>query len=157
MTCKYVSFLGIVACSLFGMTVVLNAEQNGLVNRVGKMLPADAAPLERQVYRYMAREPETLDVSVALARAENSEFLFERLLLFDQNNDLIPGAAERWDVSEDGLTWAFHIRPDSRWSDGRPVSAQDFEYTFRRLLDPSVLRNRKYLPATKLYNGNNSS
>ncbi len=138
MTCKYVSFLGIVACSVFGMAVVLNAEQNGLVNRVGKRLPADAAPLERQVYRYMAREPETLDVSVALGRAENSEFLFERLLLFDQNNDLIPGAAERWEVSEDGLTWTFHIRPDSRWSDGRPVTAQDFEYTFRRLLDPSV-------------------
>ncbi|MDP6051903.1 MAG: peptide ABC transporter substrate-binding protein [Candidatus Latescibacteria bacterium] len=138
MTCKHVSFLGIVACSLFGMTVVLNAEQNGLVNRVGKRLPADAAPLERQVYRYMAREPETLDVSVALGRAENSEFLFERLLLFDQNNDLIPGAAERWEVSEDGLTWTFHIRPDSRWSDGRPVTARDFEYTFRRLLDPSV-------------------
>ncbi|HCQ03921.1 MAG TPA: peptide ABC transporter substrate-binding protein, partial [Candidatus Latescibacteria bacterium] len=95
-------------------------------------------PLEQQVYRYMAREPETLDVSVALDRAENSEFLFERLLLFDQNNDLIPGAAERWDVSEDGLTWTFHIRPNSRWSDGRPVTAQDFEYTFRRLLDPSV-------------------
>jgi oligopeptide transport system substrate-binding protein len=134
---RTMALLLIVLMTSFGITMVLRAAQVGLVNSVGKVLPADAAPLEQQVFRYMAPEPETLDISVALGRAEYSEFLFERLLLFDQNNDLIPGAAERWGVSEDGLTWTFYIRPDSHWSDGRPVSAHDFEYTFRRLLDPA--------------------
>jgi ABC-type oligopeptide transport system substrate-binding subunit len=126
-----------VALALTVWTAFTLHAQQRLVNRAGKVLPPDAAPLDRQVYRYMAPEPETLDISVALGRAEFSEFLFERLLLFDQNNDLVPGAAERWEVSKDGLTWAFHLRPGSRWSDGRPVTAQDFEYTFKRLLDPA--------------------
>lgn len=142
---RYICLILIMAVSTFLVTVALHAEQQRLVNSVGKTLPADAAPLDRQIYRYMAPEPETLDISVSLGRAENSEFLFERLLLFDQNNDLIPGAAERWQVSEDGLTWSFHIRPDSRWSDGRPVTAHDFEYTFRRLLHPDSANRLAFL------------
>jgi len=47
-----------------------------------------------------------------------------------------PGVAESWDVSEDGLTYTFHLR-DSKWSDGSPVTAQDFEYGIIRLLDPA--------------------
>jgi oligopeptide transport system substrate-binding protein len=51
--------------------------------------------------------------------------------------ETIPGAAESWDVSEDGLTITFHLR-DSKWSDGKPVTAQDFEFAFLRLLDPKT-------------------
>jgi oligopeptide transport system substrate-binding protein len=49
----------------------------------------------------------------------------------------IPGAAESWDVSEDGLTITFHLR-ESKWSDGAPVTAHDFEFAFLRLLDPKT-------------------
>ncbi len=47
----------------------------------------------------------------------------------------IPGAATRWETSKDGRTWTFHIR-DHLWSDGRPVTAQDFVFAWQRLLDP---------------------
>jgi len=48
-----------------------------------------------------------------------------------------PGMAESWDISEDGLTYTFHIR-DAKWSDGKPVTAQDFEYSFKRLINPET-------------------
>ena len=49
----------------------------------------------------------------------------------------IPGAATHWDVSPDGLTWTFHLRGDV-WSDGAPVTSQDFSFAWRRELDPKT-------------------
>lgn len=48
-----------------------------------------------------------------------------------------PGMAEKWEISEDGLTYTFHLR-DAQWSDGKPVRAQDFEYSIIRLLNPAT-------------------
>lgn len=99
-------------------------------------LPADAASPERQVFRYFSNEPSSLDVSVALYESLGSAFLFERLCMIDENEELIPGAADRWERSPDGKTWTFHLHPEARWSDGTPVTAHDFEYTYKRLLHP---------------------
>ena len=49
----------------------------------------------------------------------------------------IPGVASKWETSEDGRTITFHLR-DSKWSDGKPVTAHDFEYTIKRLIDPKT-------------------
>jgi oligopeptide transport system substrate-binding protein len=49
-----------------------------------------------------------------------------------------PGAAESWTVSPDGLTYTFRLRPELRWSDGTPLTAEDFVYSYRRLLDPAT-------------------
>lgn len=103
-------------------------------NSIGKPLPPDAAPLEFQTYRFMRDEPRSLDVSVNLYVGQWNEFLFETLVSKDENGDLIPAAADRWEVSPDGKTWTFHLRKTGRWSDGRPVTAHDFVYTFRRSL-----------------------
>lgn len=48
-----------------------------------------------------------------------------------------PGIAEKWDVSEDGKTYTFHLRKDAKWSDGSGVTAKDFEYSWRRMCDPN--------------------
>lgn len=50
----------------------------------------------------------------------------------------VPGVAERWEISDDGLRYTFYLRPDARWSDGSPVTADDFAYSFRRTLDPTT-------------------
>lgn len=99
-------------------------------------LPANAAPPEKQVYRYLSNEPSSLDVSVALYESLGSAFLFERLCMIDENEELIPGAADRWERSPDGKIWTFYLHPGTYWSDGTPVTAHDFEYTFKRLLHP---------------------
>ena len=64
--------------------------------------------------------------------------LFAGLVDFDQHNNVIPGMAEKWDISPDGKTYTFHLRQGLKFSDGSPISAKDFVYTFRRLVDPKV-------------------
>ena len=49
-----------------------------------------------------------------------------------------PGVAKSWDISPDGLTYTFHLRDNAKWSDGTPVTAHDFWYSFRRCLHPST-------------------
>ena len=64
--------------------------------------------------------------------------LFEGLTAHDAHGRIVPGAAESWTTSADGLVWTFKLRPDGRWSDGGPVTADDFVFAFRRLLDPAT-------------------
>jgi oligopeptide transport system substrate-binding protein len=110
--------------------------QSAETNSIGKVMPEDAAPLDKQHYRYLANEPTSLDITVSIYTADGSEFLYEPLTVMDENNQILPGAAERWKVSEDGLTWTFYFRPNQRWSDGHPLTAGDFEYALKRALDP---------------------
>ena len=51
---------------------------------------------------------------------------------------VVPATADRWTVSHDGIVYSFHIRSGVKWSDGTPLTAQDFEWTYRRLLSPST-------------------
>ncbi|MDE0348331.1 MAG: peptide ABC transporter substrate-binding protein [Gammaproteobacteria bacterium] len=83
-------------------------------------------------------EPETLDPHRYNLRLEETILndLFLGLTTFDAHGNIVPGAAERWSVSDDGRTWTFELRERGRWSDGQPVTARDFVYAFRRLLDP---------------------
>ena len=62
---------------------------------------------------------------------------FEGLMRLDKNDKAIPGMAEKYEISADGLIYTFHLR-DAQWSDGQPVKAQDFEYAWKRGLDPNT-------------------
>lgn len=64
--------------------------------------------------------------------------LFEGLVGETPDGELVPGAAESWEVSPDGLSWTFTLRPDGRWSNGDPVTAADFVTGLRRALDPAT-------------------
>ncbi|MBZ9674764.1 peptide ABC transporter substrate-binding protein [Mesorhizobium sp. ES1-1] len=64
--------------------------------------------------------------------------LFQGLVMQDEKANLIPGAAESWTVSDDGTVYTFKLRKDGVWSDGSPVTADDFVYSFRRLEDPAT-------------------
>lgn len=59
-------------------------------------------------------------------------------LVRDKGGVIVPGVAESWDASPDGLEITFHLRADAVWTDGTPVTAEDFRYSFLRLLDPNV-------------------
>jgi oligopeptide transport system substrate-binding protein len=64
-------------------------------------------------------------------------FLYEGLVVKDPRTlEPLPGVAQSWEISPDGLRYTFHLREDARWSDGAPVTAQDFAWSFERLLDP---------------------
>ena len=84
--------------------------------------------------------PETLDPALnsAIDGANTIITIFEPLLLINENNEVIGGQAESWEASEDGLTWTFTMRDGLKWSDGTDLNAKDFEYSFKRMVDPNT-------------------
>jgi ABC-type oligopeptide transport system substrate-binding subunit len=99
-------------------------------------------PPEASVFRFnVGPEPEYLDpaLSTGLYDARVSVLLYEGLTSKDAETlEPRPGVAERWDISEDGRTYTFHLRPDAVWSDRRPVTAHDFVYSWTRVLTPAT-------------------
>ena len=82
--------------------------------------------------------PETIDPALnsAVDGANMILHAFEGLLKFDRNNNIVAGLAEKWEKSDDGLTWTFHLRNNLKWSDGSALTADDFVYSWRRVADP---------------------
>jgi oligopeptide transport system substrate-binding protein len=93
-------------------------------------------------------EPATIDPAVATGVTEHNVMvsLFESLVFAD-NKDLSPrpGAAESWDISPDGLVYTFHLRKNGRWSNGDPVTAQDFVESYHRVLMPTMGSQYSYM------------
>ncbi|MSU69699.1 MAG: peptide ABC transporter substrate-binding protein [Opitutaceae bacterium] len=122
----YSAFL-ILACTLAGCLKHEPAVQSG--NR------------EQVLHRGTGYEVGDLDPQLAtnIAEVDLVSALFEGLVAEDPV-DLhpVPGVAERWEISPDGLAYSFHLRADARWSDGLPVTAQDFVAAWRRILTPSL-------------------
>ena len=93
------------------------------------------------LHRGNGTEPQTLDPHRAEGVPSSNILrdLFEGLVAEAPNGELIPGAAQSWKISADGLTYTFTMRPDGRWSNGDPVTAADFEFGLRRSADPETL------------------
>lgn len=98
------------------------------------------APTASVLNRSSGPEPESVDPQ--LARSTEAHIvlrdLFEGLLSYSADGQLIGGVAERWAISDDGREYTFWLRDGARWSNGDPVVADDFVFTFRRLVDPST-------------------
>ena len=84
--------------------------------------------------------PETLDPALNASIDGGNTLLTieEPLLIIDENNEVQPGQAESYTVSEDGLTWTFTLRDGLKWSDGSDLTAADFEYSFKRIASPDT-------------------
>lgn len=84
------------------------------------------------------------------------DHVFEGLMKRDENSEIVYGMAESHTVSEDGLTYTFKIRPDAKWSNGDPVTAMDFEVSWKYALDPATGSNYAfqlyYLEGAEEYN-----
>jgi len=93
------------------------------------------------LHRSIGPDPGDLDPHLATQANDYAVLsaLFEGLVDEDPV-DLhpVPGVARRWDISPEGLTYTFHLRPDARWSNGEPVTAADFVASWRRMLSPSL-------------------
>jgi oligopeptide transport system substrate-binding protein len=102
---------------------------------VGTALAAD-----QTVTRGLDSMPRTLDPSL-LTDTEAQKVvddLFEGLTAIGLDRDIVPGVAASWETSADGKTWVFHLRSDARWSNGDSVTADDFVYAWRRVVDPKT-------------------
>lgn len=94
----------------------------------------------------LSSEPPTLDWSLA---TDNVSFdvitnIMEGLTQFDKDLHPRPAVAQRWEVLDGGRRLVFHLRKDVRWTDGKPVTARDFEYSWKRLLNPATAAEYSY-------------
>lgn len=93
-------------------------------------------------------EPKTLDPQLMTGQPEMrlASAVFEGLARRDAKTMLpAPGVAKSWDISPDGKRYTFHLREDARWTDGHPVTADDFVYAWKRLLDPKIASEYAYI------------
>jgi oligopeptide transport system substrate-binding protein len=93
-------------------------------------------------------EPADLDPHLFQAFTDGNivNALFEGLtVLEERTSEALPGAAERWETSADGLTWTFHLRPGLVWTNGDPLTARDFVFSFQRILTPDFGATYSYM------------
>lgn len=120
--------LAVVAALIVGTTIYAKSATKG-------------STAKTQVLNYnLAVEPQYLDPakSVGIAEFRVEYACFEGLAAFGKGDVPVPGAAEKWTVSPDGKTYTFTLRKNAKWSNGEPLTAQDFEYAWKRLLDPKT-------------------
>jgi peptide/nickel transport system substrate-binding protein/oligopeptide transport system substrate-binding protein len=114
--------------------------EGGMVNAFGVTLPEDAAPLDQQYIKTLALEGTTVDFPVSVYKRTDpaySSVLSVPLVRINKDFELLPAGAESWEVSDDGLTWTFHLDPNLKWSDGSPLTAHDHVFTFQYQADPA--------------------
>lgn len=68
--------------------------------------------------------------------------IFDHLVRYDKKGNIVPRLAERWETSEDGLTWTFYLRQNAKWHDGTPVKASEIKYNYDRIKDPNTAAPR---------------
>ena len=134
----------IAAAAMAGALVVSlaacgSSASTGTANATGEA--ADAAEAGSNGFTVqLGPNPETLDpaLNAAVDGGNTLITIEEPLLIIDENNEVQPGQAESYEVSDDGLTWTFHMRDGLKWSDGSDLTAADFEYSFKRLASPDT-------------------
>lgn len=94
----------------------------------------------------LSSEPQTIDParSTGVIEANIELAAFEGLTRYGADDIPEPGVAERWTISKDNLTYTFHLRKNAKWSNGDPVTAHDFEYAWKRALDPKLAAEYAY-------------
>ena len=110
-----------------------------VLNEDGRPTPSVLAQ-QQELHRDNGQEPQTLDPHLAegLPAEHILRDLFEGLTAESPDGRIIPGAAIRWNISRDGKTYTFYLRRDALWSNGDPVTAEDFVYGLQRSADPET-------------------
>ncbi|MDL4912436.1 MAG: peptide ABC transporter substrate-binding protein [Enterobacterales bacterium endosymbiont of Blomia tropicalis] len=122
----------------FRMTLVALSLSTIVSPVLAANVPAGAQLAEKQeIVRHIKDEPASLDPlkAVGLPEIQVIRDLFEGLTNQDAHGKIVPGVAQSWS-SSDNKTWIFTLRKNARWSNGEPVTAQDFVYSWQRLVDP---------------------
>lgn len=92
-------------------------------------------------------EPASIDpqLSTDIVGGTVNDLISESLLKRDENGKIVGGLADKWEISEDGLVWTFHLREGIKWSNGEPITANDFRAGWVRALDPNVASEYSYM------------
>ena len=118
--------------------VVTATPPPALVTLQGRELPPDAAPLEKQVFREAGAEPKFFDTARDIYSSGATNLGNEPMLRNDENIQTVPALAESWKPGPNAEYWDFVIRQDAQWSDGQPITPDDWVFTFQHLADPAL-------------------
>jgi ABC-type oligopeptide transport system substrate-binding subunit/class 3 adenylate cyclase len=133
-----------IALVLFKLALALHtslrfAEANETYQRAFEhWTPPDARPATERLRVGTSFLPDDLDPKSAIAwpNIQACMQLFDRLVEAWPERTIVPSLAERWEISDDGLRYVFHLREGLAWSDGTPLTAHDVEFGIKRVLDP---------------------
>ncbi len=132
--------MGLTYHNAFDFRAARQAYEEGfaLWQQAGEMQPAVPPPPAPHALRVAAFEPTTLDPGLCWDRDSEIAIgqVFSGLVELSPEMDVLPDVARSWEVSEGGRKYVFHLRDDVCWSDGAPVTAEDFAYAWKRVLDP---------------------
>ncbi len=121
-------------------------------------VPAGTQLAEQQtLVRGNFDEPPSLDPAFSSTGSSSNvvQDMFEGLVSTDADGNIVPALATNWDISQDGTVYTFHLRDGIKWSDGSPITAQDFEFEYKRLIAPSLgAPYAWYYSAANLLNAN---
>lgn len=135
-TQKFIIFFLVV--TLMANTLILSADS-------GANTGQNSPKRNLNIINVSGSEPESLDPQIATSEAAiNITSRIMEGLMKRSGKAIIPGIASRYEVSEDGLTYTFFLR-DAVWSDGKPVTANDFAYGWQRALDPKTVSEYAFL------------
>lgn len=111
--------------------------------------PGIASAVPKKILQFgNGGEPQFVDPQLATGVPEHAllRALFEGLVNQGPDDDVpLPGVAERWEVSPDNLTYTFHLRADAKWTDGKPITSQDFLRSYQRILTPTLAADYVYM------------
>ncbi len=134
--------LGLTYHNAFDFKAARQAYDEGfaLWQRAGEMEPTAPPPPAPHALRMLWSDPRTLDPAMSINVKSGAVIgqLFSGLLELSPEMDVVPDVARSWEVLEGGRKYVFHLRDDVRWSDGAPVTAGDFEYAWKRVLNPAT-------------------
>jgi oligopeptide transport system substrate-binding protein len=113
---------------------------------IATAIAATPASAETVLNRGFGASPDTLDPHMNFGAREGwiQDDMYEGLVAGNEKGELGEGAANKWEASDDGLTWTFHLRDGLKWSNGDPLVAQDFVNGVIRQLDPKTASPRAY-------------
>ena len=117
-------------------------------------VPPTAAPAPVSFNYAFLDEPPAIDPSVSVGATQSTIYaaLYEGLVAVDSKGNIIPAAATSWEVSADKLVYTFHLRDGLKWSDGKPVTAGDFAWSWVHVLDPKTASAYSWFVETYLKN-----
>jgi oligopeptide transport system substrate-binding protein len=130
------------------MNLLTNGLKAGLLAMaVSATLAWSGAALADTIHRGNGAEPGTLDPQLSTGVPEGNILrdTLEGLVIEAADGSLLPGAAESWTISDDGTVYTFKMRKDGKWSNGDPVTAQDFVFSLTRGVDPATASEYSFI------------
>ena len=139
------------------LCAVFVAVLNSAIVRAAEVPPGTKLDAKQEIVIGMVSDPATLDPGKIEGRPESNLAveMFEGLVVQDPDGKVAPGVAEKWESREKGKVWIFTLRKNAKWSDGSTVTAGDFEYAFKRMVDPKTASQYSWYlgKASNLLNG----